>query len=189
MIDIPVGLSNHHVHMTREVAYEIFGEGYELTCKRELLQKGEFACHETVDVVINGKKIERLRVIGPYRKYTQVELLDKDCDYLEVEHLRRNSGDISGSIPFKLIGPYGEVDVECGAFVANNHIHFSSGDLEKYNCNNGDIVSVMTEDGKIIDNVFIKSDDTCIKEFHINKDEGENLGIVLGDTVKIVKKL
>jgi len=187
MDNIPVGLSNHHVHMTKEVAEKLFGENYELTCKRALKQIGEFACEETVDVEINGKRLEHLRIIGPYRKYTQVELLDKDCDYLEIEHIRRNSGDIKGSIAFKLIGPYGEHEAEFGAFVANNHIHLSKEELEESGCSNGQIVKVVTDNDKIIENVFIKSDKSCKKEFHINKDEGEDLDLTLNNYVSILK--
>ncbi len=182
---IPVGLSNHHVHVTREVGYILFGNEHELTLKRELKQIGEFACEETVDIIINGIKLEHVRLIGPYRKYTQVELLDKDCDLFNVEHVRKNSGEIENTIPFTLVGPNGEYSFDTGAFIANNHLHFSKEELEQTTLKKGDIVKVITKDGKIINNIFVKSDETCSLEFHIGKDEGENYNLQLGDYVEV----
>ncbi len=185
---IPVGLSNHHVHVTREVGEILFGKGHELTCKRELKQIGEFACEEVVDVIINGKTLEHVRLIGPYRKYTQVELLDRDCDMLGAEHIRRNSGNIEGTIAFELVGSNGKYSSTYGAFVANNHVHLSESEAKEMNLKAGEIVEVATSNGDVIDNVFIKSDPSCSVEFHLNKDEGEALGIALGDEVTIFSK-
>ena len=191
---IPVGLSNHHIHLTREVGEILFGKGHELTCKRDLKQVGEFACEETVDIVINGKTIEHVRLIGPYRKYTQVELLNKDCDFFGVEQIRRNSGEVEGTLPFKLIGPVGTYEGKYGAFVAYNHIHLSESDAKDLELNAGETVEVATQDGKVINDVHIKSDPSCSMEMHINKDEGEALGLehvievtIFGKEIKYVK--
>lgn len=185
---VPVGLSNHHIHLTREVGEILFGKGYELTFKRELMQIGEFACEETVDVVINGKVIDHVRLIGPYREYTQVELLERDCKFLDVRSVRRNSGDVENTIPFKLIGPAGSYEANYGAFVANNHIHMSESDLEEFELNAGDFVEVATKDGKVINGIYIKSDPSCTLELHLNKDEGEELGLDQGDEVTVFGK-
>jgi propanediol utilization protein len=185
---IPVGLSNHHVHVTREVGELLFGKGYELTCKRELKQIGEFACEEVVDIEINGNRLEHIRLIGPYRKYTQVELLKKDCDNLGVKKVRSDSGKLEGTIPFKLFGPKSTYEAKEGAFIANNHIHLSEKELKESGYNKGDFVRVATKEGKVINDIYIKSDPTCSIEFHINKDEGEALGLTLGDEITIIGK-
>lgn len=183
---IPVGLSNHHIHVTREVGEILFGKGYELTCRRELKQIGEFACEEVVDVVINGKTVEHVRLIGPYRDYTQVELLERDCKLLGVESVRGNSGNLEDTLSYKLIGPAGSYESKSGAFVANNHIHLSESELKEFGLEVEDIVEVATEEGKVINDVQIKSDPSCSLEFHLNKDEGEALGLEQGDMVTII---
>lgn len=182
---IPVGLSNHHVHLTKETADMLFGKDYKLTCKRNLLQKGQYACEEIVNIRINNKIIENVRVIGPYRKYNQLELLDRDCEYLMIDNIRSNSGELNGTHSFTLISNNSEVFVEEGAFVANNHIHMSKEDLEKFNLKNNDIVSIRTKNNIVIDNIIIKSDDGCVLEFHLNKDEGEKLDVKTFDEVQI----
>lgn len=185
MNKILVGLSNHHVHLSKEVSDILFGKDYELSVKRKLKQLGQYACEETVDVYINNYLIPHVRIIGPYRKYTQVELLESDCKNASVEVIFSDSGKLEGTMPFRLVGPKGEYVSDTGAFVANNHIHFSEKDLKDFNLNNGDIVNVKTKDGTIIKNVKVKSDDTCVLEFHLNKDDGEKMNIQTFDEVEI----
>ena len=93
-MDINVGVSNHHVHLTREACDILFGEGYELTKKRDLVQIGQFAANETVNLEINGRLLEHIRVIGPLRNYTQVELLERDNKFLGLNAPIRTSGDL-----------------------------------------------------------------------------------------------
>lgn len=185
MEKIVVGLSNHHVHLSKEVCDILFGKDYELCVKRKLKQLGQFACEETVDVYINNYLIPHVRIIGPFRNYTQVELLESDCKNANMEVIFSDSGRLENTMPFKLVGPKGEYICNTGAFVANNHIHFSAKDLEDFNLNNGDIVNVKTKDNIIIKNVKVKSDDTCVLEFHLNKDNGEDMHIQTFDEVEI----
>ena len=185
MRKIIVGLSNHHVNLSREVCDILFGKNYELKVKRNLKQLGQYACEETVDVYINNFLIPHVRIIGPCRAYTQVELLERDCINAHVTPLYSNSGELEGTLPFTLIGPCGEYKGICGAFIANNHIHFSKNDLEEFGLENGQIVNVKAENGKIIENVIVKSDDTCVLEFHLNKDDGEVNNINSFDEVEI----
>ena len=184
-MDINVGVSNHHVHLTREAVDVLFGNGYELTKKRELTQIGQFACEETVDIVYNNKKLEHLRVVGGLRNYTQVELLDKDCSYLEINAPIRDSGDLSGSASVDIVGPNGVYHAFESTIVANTHIHMSEEDLKQFNVNNKDKVKVLFDNGIEMDNVTIKSDITCVLELHINKDIAEKLKIETGDKVNI----
>ena len=94
---IKSALSNHHIHVTREVLDILFGKNYNLNVRRMLVQKGQFAAEETVTLIKNNKKIENVRIVGPCRKYTQVELLEKDCEYLGINPPIRSSGDLKGS--------------------------------------------------------------------------------------------
>ena len=184
-MDILVGVSNHHVHLTEEALKVLFGEGYKLTVKRELSQLGQFAAEETVDIECNGKKLEHLRIVGPCRSYTQVELLDRDNEYFGINAPVRNSGDLAGSETVEIIGPNGAYHAVESTIVSNTHIHMSADDLIKFNVNNKDLVSVIFENGVKMDNVTIKSDPTCVLELHINKDEAEELGIETGNKVNL----
>ena len=184
-MDIKVGVSNHHVHLTREALDVLFGPGYELTKKRDLTQIGQFACEETVTLEKNGKTLEHIRIIGPCRNYTQVELLDKDNYYFDIEAPIRTSGDLKGSETIDIIGPKGRYHAVESTIVADRHIHMSADDLITFNVNKGDVVTVEFENGIVLENVHIKSDETCKLELHMNKDEAEMLAIETGMSVRI----
>lgn len=168
---IPVGVSNHHVHLTKEDFEVLFGAENELHVKRNLSQKGEFACEETVDIECNDYKMEHIKIIGPFRKYTQVELLDCDKDILKIKPPYRNSGDLSGSESVTLIGPKGKLLAKESTIIANNHIHMSDDDLKYFGKKAYDKVDIVTKDGIVIKDLIIKSDPSCKLEMHINKDD------------------
>ena len=182
---IKVGISNHHVHLSKESLDILFGEGYELTVKSDLLQKEQFAANEQVTLERNGKKLEHIRIVGPLRPYTQVELLQRDNEYFGIEAPVRASGDLENSESIMIIGPKGVYMANSCVIVANRHIHMSSEDLKTFNVENKDVVRVKTKDGIIMDNVTIKSDETCVLEYHMNKDEAIDLGIENGDEVEL----
>lgn len=184
-MNINVGVSNHHIHVTKEVLEILFGEGYELTKKRELTQLGQFAAEETVTLELNGKTLEHIRIVGPCRSYTQVELLEKDNEYFGIKAPIRTSGDLKGSETINIIGPNGTYHAVESTIVADRHIHMSASDLENYRLKKGDTVKIICENGVMLDDVHIKSDPTCVLEFHMNKDEAESLGIETGMSVKI----
>ena len=184
-MDIKVGVSNHHVHLNKESLAILFGENYELTVKRNLTQLGQFAAEETVDIVCNGKKLEHIRVVGGLRNYTQVELLDTDCEYFGINAPVRDSGDLEGSETVDIIGPKGIYHANESTIIANTHIHMSAEDLRNYNVNNKDRVKVIFDNGVYMDNVTIKSDPSCVLELHINKDIAGSLKIETGMGVKI----
>ena len=184
-MDIKVGVSNHHIHVTREVLDILFGQGYELTKKRDLVQIGQFAAEETVTLERNGKTLEHIRIIGPCRTYTQVELLERDNEYFGIKAPIRTSGDLEGSEWVDIIGPNGTYHALESTIVADRHIHMSAEDLITFNRSKGEVVTVEYENGVILDDVHIKSDETCKLELHMNKDEAEKLGIETGMSVKI----
>lgn len=183
-MNIKVALSNHHIHLTKEVLEILFGKDYELTVKRQLVQKGQFASLETVDLEKNGKILEHIRIVGPCRKYTQVELLKKDCEFLDINPPIRKSGDLKNSETITIIGPLGKYEAKESTIIADTHIHMSSEDLRKFNVENGQIVQVNINDN-LFNDVSIKSDETCVLECHMNKDIAEQLNIENGMEVKI----
>ena len=184
-MDIKVGVSNHHVHLTEKDLFTLFGKDYKLHNKRDLLQKGQYAAEETVDIECNGKKLEHIRIIGPCRKYTQVELLERDNEFFGIKAPVRTSGDLKGSETVDIIGPVGRVHAVESTIVADRHIHMSENDLKKFKVNKGQTVKVKYENGVVLGNVHIKSDETCVLELHMNKDEAERLGIETGMGVTI----
>ena len=183
---IKVGVSNHHIHVTRETLDILFCKGYELHNKRDLVQKGQFAAEETVTLECNGKQLEHIRIIWPCRTYTQVELLERDNEYFGIQAPVRDSGDLEGSENATLIGPNGVYYAKESTIVADRHIHMSAEDLITFNQKDKNIVTISCENGVVMDNVHIKSDETCVLEYHMNKDEAEELGIETGMEIKIL---
>ena len=182
---IKVGVSNHHVHLTKEALEILFGKDYVLTKKRDLIQKGQYACEETVTLKKGKKVLEHVRIIGPCRKYTQVELLETDNDFFGLDCPVRKSGDLVGSETITIVGPKGEYEAVESTIIADRHIHMSKEDLETFKRHNDEVVKVNVENGVTLDDVHIKSDETCVLEMHINKDEATKLGIETGMEVKI----
>lgn len=184
-MNIKIGVSNHHIHLTKEVLEILFGKGYKLTPKRYLTQKGQYACEETVTLKKRKKVLEHVRIIGPCRKYTQVELLETDNDFFGLESPVRKSGDLVGSETITIVGPKGEYEAVESTIIADRHIHMSKEDLEIFKRHNDEVVKVNVENGVTLDDVHIKSDETCVLEMHMNKDEATKLGIETGMEVKI----
>ena len=183
MIKIPVGVSNRHVHLTREDVNILFGDGYELTKKRDLSQIGQYACEEVVSIKNNDKIIEYIRVLGPVRKYTQVEIMKTDADYLEINPPVRNSGDLDNSEVITIIGPKGEIERKNSCIIATRHIHINSKDYP--NLIDDSIVSVKISDDLYMDNVYIKKDPSFVLELHIDKDDAKKFNLETGDVVTL----
>jgi putative phosphotransacetylase len=184
---IPVGVSARHVHLTREHLDTLFGQGYELK-KKKALMGGQFAAEETVTLI--GAKLgamERVRILGPLRSSTQVELSLTDGLKLGTKVPVRNSGDIKGSCPITIVGPKGAVTINEGCIAAKRHIHMSPEDAEFYKVKDGDIVSVMIpgDRGGIMGNVLIRVNKSFTLEMHIDTDEANAFGVNSGDAVHI----
>lgn len=177
--------SNRHVHLTKEDLYTLFGDDYELTVRNYIGQPGQFAAEETVTLKTNKNIKEGVRIVGPVRPYTQVELLDIDKEYFGINPPVRNSGDLDNSETITIIGPKGEIIKENSCIIANRHIHINTRDNTKYY--EDQIVSVIIND-KVLDNVHIKIADNFAYEMHINKDDAINNNINNGDVVQILEE-
>ena len=182
---VKVCLSNRHVHLTRDDVNILFGEGYNLTPRNYLGQPGQFATEETVTLKTNKNIKENVRIVGPIRNYTQVELLEEDKDYFGINPPVRNSGDLANSETITIIGPKGEITKKNICIIANRHIHINTRD--KDNFNEDEIVSLEVN-GTILDNVHIKIADSYATSFHINKDDAINHHIEASMTGVIIKE-
>ena len=176
---IPIGISARHVHLTQEHVEELFGKGYQLTKKKELMG-GQFASNELVTLVgTKLRAIENVRILGPCRKASQVEVSKTDCIKLGVKAPTRESGKIAGSAPIAIVGPKGVVYLEEGCIVAKRHIHMSTADAERFGVTNGQSVKVRFDNdrGGVMEDVIIRVDPTFTLEMHIDTDEANGLGI------------
>ena len=142
---VPVGVSNRHIHLSVDDAETLFGKGYQLTPLKDLSQPGQFACKETLTIVGPSlRPIENVRVLGPVRKASQVEISRTDSFTLKVKPPVRESGDIAGSAPITIIGPKGVVQLKEGCIIANRHIHMSTAEGAQFGLADGDYVDVET---------------------------------------------
>ena len=188
---VPVGVSNRHIHLTAADVETLFGKGYELTPLKDLSQPGQFACKETLTIVGPSlRPIENVRVLGPVRRASQVEISRTDSFTLKVKPPVRESGDIAGSAPITIIGPKGVVTLKEGCIIANRHIHMSVEDGAKFGLKDGDYVDVEAggERRTKFYDVQIRVHKDFRLEMHIDTDDANAAGIGNGAKVKIVKR-
>ncbi|HHV26021.1 phosphate propanoyltransferase [Anaerosalibacter bizertensis] len=185
---LPIAMSNKHIHLSKEDLEVLFGEGYELTKKKDLVQPGQFAAEERVEIV-GPKGSLKVRVLGPVRKNTQIEVSVTDAFSLGVESVIRNSGDIEGTPGLKVVGPKGEVELDKGVIVAARHIHMHTDEAKEYGVKDGDIVSVKIDGirGLTFHNVLVRSGEGHKLEMHVDMEEGNAAGVKNGDLVEIIK--
>ena len=186
---VPVGVSARHIHLTQQDVETLFGEGYQLTKKKDLMG-GQYACNETVTIVgIKLRAIENVRVLGPVRKASQVEISATDAMKLGVAAPIRESGNVTASAPIAVVGPKGAIYMKEGCIIAMRHIHMSPADALAAGVHDGDIVSVKADNerGTVFNQVKIRVHDSFTLEMHIDTDEANAGKIKTGDKVTIVK--
>ena len=189
--DIPVGVSNRHIHLSREHLDILFGQGYELTPIKELSQPGQYACKELLTIVGPSlRPIENVRVLGPVRRESQVEISMTDSYTLKVKPPVRESGKIEGSAPLTIIGPRGVVTLKEGCIIANRHIHMHTSDGAKFGVRDGDYVTVDVNGKKRTRwyDVQVRVSDAFALEMHVDTDDANAVGIGNGSKVKLVKE-
>ena len=201
---VPVGVSARHIHLTQEHVEALFGPGYQLTKKKELMG-GQFASNETVTIVgLKLRAIENVRILGPVRSKSQVEVSATDAIKLGVKAPIRESGNVAGSAPIAVVGPKGAIYLNEGCIiakrhngeitkpiciVAKRHIHMPPKDAMAAGVHDGDVVSVQAENerGTVFNHVQIRVDDSFTLEMHIDTDEANAAKIATGQTVRIIK--
>ncbi len=185
---VPVGVSARHVHLTQEHVEALFGEGHTLHKKKDLMG-GQFAAEECVTIVgLKLRAIENVRVLGPCRSKSQVEISATDALKLGVKAPIRESGNIAGSAPIALVGPKGAIYLKEGCIIAKRHIHMSPADAEAAGVKDGDVVSVRAENerGTVFNHVQIRVDKSFTLEMHLDTDEANAAKIATGTTVRIM---
>ena len=188
-LTIPVGVSNRHVHLSQEDLDTLFGKGYQLTNMKELSQPGQYACKEMVTVCGPKGAIEKVRILGPVRKQTQVEILAADCFKLGRNTTPEMSGELAGTPGITLVGPKGTVETKEGLIIAQRHIHMSPSDALKFGVHDGETVKIETEGirGGIFNNVAIRVTETSALECHLDTEEANAMGLSGSSKVTIVK--
>ena len=170
---VPVGISARHIHLTQEHVEQLFGKGYQLTKKKELMG-GQFASNEQCTIVgFKLRAIENVRILGPVRSESQVEISATDARTLGIKAPTRQSGDTKGSAPIALVGPKGAIYLEEGCIVAARHIHLCPEDAKAAGVKDNDFVTVRmgNERGALLDNVKIRVHESFTTEMHIDTDE------------------
>lgn len=188
-LKLPIALSNRHIHLGQEDLEVLFGKGHELTKTKDLSQPGQYACEEKIDIVGPKRTIEGVRVLGPVRARTQIEVSVSDAFQLGIKPMVRDSGDVQATPGGKIVGPKGEVELKEGIIVAARHIHMHTSDKDKFHVEDGDIVRIKTDGqrGVVFENVLVRVHEDFALEMHVDVEEGNASGIKNGDLVELIK--
>lgn len=184
---IPVGISNRHIHLCPSDCEKLFGWDHGLTRKKDLKQTGEFAAEETVTLVGRKGVLQGVRVLGPLRQVTQVEISRTDGFSLGINPPLRDSGEIAGSAGIVVVGPCGAITLTEGVICANRHIHMHTDDAKHFGVQDNDRVMVEVDGprGCIFKNVLVRVRPSFCLEFHIDTDEANAVGLKNGDQVRL----
>lgn len=181
---VKIGVSNRHVHLCKKDLEILFGSDYELKVDRELSQPGEFASTDRVTIKSEKAEISNVRILGPIRNYSQVEVSKTDAIKLRINPPVRESGDLKESSPITIVGPCGEVCLNEGCIIASRHIHITNKEVVEFGLQGVEKVSVkvLGEKGGILDNVSLKVNDNYAFELHLDTDDANAHLIKQGDT-------
>ena len=185
---VPVGVSARHIHLTQEHVEILFGAGYQLTEFKPLSQPGQFAANEQVAVIGSKGKFDKVRILGPVRPASQLEVSRTDAFSLGVKAPVRESGSIEGTPGITLKGPAGEVELDKGVIVAARHIHFHTSEAQAWGIVDKQMLKVRLggERGLVLENVLARVSDSFALDMHIDTDEANAAGANNGDTAEIV---
>jgi putative phosphotransacetylase len=186
---IPMAVSARHCHLSQSDLESLFGEGYELTKKADLSQPGQFAANESITIVGPRGSLEKVRILGPARNITQVEVSQTDSVKLGVKPPLRESGEIEGSAPITLVGPKGSLYKKEGLIIAQAHIHMTPEDASIFGVENGEYVKIEVNGVRpvTLGKVLIRVSPRYKLEMHVDTDEA-NAGFICRETVgKLIK--
>lgn len=188
---VPVGVSNRHVHLNRADMDVLFGTNSMLTMKKPLGQPGQFAAEEVVTLEGPRGTLEKVRVLGPLRSETQVEISVTDGRALGLTAPVRESGRVAGTPGLKLMGPCGTVELDHGVIAALRHIHVTPYLAEQLALHDGELVSVEIGSdvrGGRMDRVLVRVSERFSPEMHVDVDEANAYGIRNDDMAKILTR-
>ena len=186
-MEITIGVSNRHVHLTEESYKKLFGDA-PLECIKEINQPGQFSSNQKVTIKTDKDKMDNVRILGPLRVYNQVEISKTDAFKLGLNPPVRDSGNLAGSEKITLIGPNGELTLEEGCIIANRHIHITPSQMKEFGFDGLTKVKIKLngEKGGIIDNVYLKVAEASFFELHIDTDDGNGHLVNQGDICTII---
>ncbi|WP_227766262.1 phosphate propanoyltransferase [Zhaonella formicivorans] len=190
LMQVPVGISNRHVHLSQDDLEKLFGKDYRLNPIKDLTQPGQYAAKELVTLVGTKGIIEGVRVLGPVRSQTQVEVSRTDCFKLGINAPVRESGVLSGSPGCVLVGPVGMVALEQGVIIAARHIHMPVELAKTWKLNDKDLVDVLVKGDRELcfRNVIVRVSSNFELEFHVDTDEANAALLKNGDMVTVLGK-
>ncbi|NLI40121.1 MAG: phosphate propanoyltransferase [Caldisericales bacterium] len=186
-LDINVGVSSRHVHLHEDHVKALFG--HDLTCYKDLTQPGQYACNEKVDLIGPKGTIKGVRVLGPTRRATQVEVSKTDSIILGLDVPLRMSDDIEGTPGIKLVGEKGEIMLDKGVIVAKRHIHMSPEDAQKAGVVDGETVWVSANTPRkfVMGDIVVRVSGKFALDFHVDTDEANAAWLKSGDKIRIVR--
>lgn len=191
-VQVVMGLSFRHIHLCQEHLDILFGEGHALTPFKELYQPGYYAAHERLLVVGKRRCTEDVRVLGPLRAHSQVELSQTDAVSLGMRLSIAETGTDPASQPVLLVGPKGQIQLPGGsgggAFIARRHLHVDPAQAERWGLHEGDLVDVRTPGPRSITlhGVLVRTKAGWLPEIHLDADEANAAGIPNGETVTVI---
>jgi len=191
-LQIPLGVSNRHAHLTPETFRRLFGAGADLERYRDLYQPGEFAAKQTITIAgAKMRAIQGVRILGPLRDYDQVELSLTDAVQLGINPPIRNSGDLKGAAPLTLIGPDQSVFVKECAIIANRHVHLPGGMARELGVDNGDFCKVRIggAKGTVFENVLVRVNDAWKPHVHLDTDDANAANVRCSMSVDFYGKM
>ena len=188
---IPVGISNRHIHLSQADLETLFGAGYHLTKTKDLSQPMQYACKETLTIAGPKGAIEKVRILGPARSESQVEILQADCFKLGITAPVRLSGDLQGTPGITLIGPKGSIFLSKGLLIAQRHIHMTLEDAKHFRVSDGEQVTIQIDGlrGGTYSNVVIRANNTSSLEFHIDMEEANAMHLASTSKITILDKI
>lgn len=191
-LEVPIGVSVRHVHLCPEHVEILFGKGHDLSVYHELYQKGYYAAREQVMVVGRKRCIEKVRVLGPPRPYSQVELSQTDALVIGMKLPVATNGADPACQPVTLVGPEGAVSLpgkgKGGAFIARRHIHLSDVTAEKLGVKSGDLLDLRIDGARptTLHGILVRVKAGWFTEVHLDTDEGNAVGLRSGQTGTLI---
>ncbi|MGE5581332.1 MAG: phosphate propanoyltransferase [Bacillota bacterium] len=187
---VPVGISNRHLHLTQADLETLFGKGHQLTPTKDLSQPGQFACEETVNLIGPKGTINKVRILGPVRAATQVEISRTDSFGLGITPPVRDSGSISGTPGITIEGPKGRLDLKEGVIIAQRHLHLHTTEAAELGLKDKEWIAVQFggDRGLIFQKVLVRVGPKFAKDLHLDTDEANAAGLKNGDLGTIVDK-
>ncbi len=186
---LPVGISARHVHLSQKDLEALFGAGHQLTFFKPLSQPGQFAAEETLELIGQKGTIKKVRILGPLRPQTQVEISLSDARSLGIKPPVRNSGDIEETPGIILRGPRGELKIDNGVIIAERHVHMTKREAESFGLHDGEHIRAFVDGkkGGVLEHITVRVSDAYALDLHIDTDDANAFGLTQGQKVRFEK--